>query len=86
MEWFLGVSVVLNILLLALVSILTYLKVNSDNEALYYLTEYKRWEERFYEAQAMALEEYDLFIAPTMGEYGSMIIKNRSLDKPNNNT
>ena len=75
MEWLLGISVVLNILFGLFIAALIYGKISADNEALHAREEWRRWEERFYEAQGKLLQDHNLFVAPTMGEFGKMIIK-----------
>ncbi len=34
----------------------------------------RRWELRFYEAQGMLIDKHNLFVSPTMGEFGKMTI------------
>jgi hypothetical protein len=75
MEWLLVISVIINIVLALLTGFFAVLKMRSDNEAFHATQEWKRWEERFYEAQGKALDEHGLFISPTMGEFGKMVIK-----------
>ena len=75
MEWLLGISVVLNVLFGLFIAALIYGKISADNEAFYAREEWRKWEERFYEAQGTLLRDYNLFVAPTMGEFGKMIIK-----------
>lgn len=78
MEWLLGISVILNIIFSLLAGLFLYLKVCADNEAFHAQEGWAKWELRFYEAQGMLLEDHNLFIAPTMGEFGKMTIKDKN--------
>lgn len=75
MEWLLGISVVLNVVLALAAGLFMVLKIGSDNEAFHAREEWRRWEERFYEAQGRLLQDHNLFVSPTMGEFGKMLIK-----------
>jgi hypothetical protein len=75
MEWLLGISVVFNVVLALFAGVVMVYKIAADNEAFHAREEWRRWEERFYEAQGKLLQDHNLFVAPTMGEFGKMIIK-----------
>ena len=75
MEWLLGISVVLNILLGLFVAALVFGKITADNEAFHAREEWKKWEERFYESQGILMNDHNLFLSPIQGEYGRMVIK-----------
>jgi hypothetical protein len=75
MEWLLFFSVLLNILFLVVIAGLVYAKGSLDADCEFARAEWRRCENMFYEAQGKLLQERNLFIAPTMGEFGKMIIK-----------
>ena len=75
MEWLLGISVVLNILFGLVIAGLIYGKLTADNEAFNAREEWRKWEERWYEVQGKLIDEHNLFISTSRGEYGRMLIK-----------
>ena len=77
MEWMLFFSVLLNIVFLVVIAAFIYAKGALEADQQYIRSEWEKWESRFYEAQGKLLQEHDLFIAPTMGEFGKMVIKNQ---------
>ncbi len=65
MVWFLGVSVVLNILLALGVACLVYGVITAQNEAFHNHQEWSKWELRWYEAQAIVSEKLDHHLSPS---------------------
>lgn len=75
MEWLLGVSVVLNIVLSLALAVLIYLLVGYMNDASFNRSEWERWEDRFYTVQGKLVDDHNLFVSVNGGEYGEMVIK-----------
>ena len=57
MAWLLGISVVLNLILLALVGWGFCLKLIADQEAEFYRSQWEKWECRWWEAVLLVKDE-----------------------------
>jgi hypothetical protein len=65
MEWLLGLSVVLNIIFALAIAALMYGIVSAQNEAFHNHTEWAKWEQRWYEVQALISQKLDMHISPS---------------------
>ena len=65
MEWLLGLSVVFNIALLVFIIFLFAAKVESDHKVDYYNDECSKWEQRFYETQALVFDKFNCHVSPS---------------------
>ena len=75
MEWIIGISVLFNIVLALLMSFLIYGLMSAKDEAYHNHQEWGKWEQRFYEAQGILIDDHDLFLSAVQGAYGQMLIK-----------
>lgn len=77
------ISVILNILLSLSIAVLVYGVFTVEQKAKHAMQEWRKWEERFYEAQSKLLEEHNIFVSLFNGKYEKMVIKKRKEEKNN---
>ena len=65
MEWLLGISIVVNILFALIIAAAIYNVVTAQNEAHHNHEQWAKWENRWYEAQALVHKEFNCHISPS---------------------
>jgi hypothetical protein len=65
MEWLLGISVVVNIILALTIAFLVHSVITAQNEAHHNLQEWSRWENRWYELQSLVSDKFKCHVSPS---------------------
>lgn len=65
MEWLLGISVILNILLALAIAALIYGLLTAQNEAFHHHQQWETWEGRWHELQALVSEKFNCHVSPS---------------------